>query len=127
MISPPLKLTIRATGQRRKQRISHQGISEEKSKEKESDHFSKRQITPTPIPPPQLKVSIRATGQRRKQQENPPETIFFGLRRHQRQGDFFPGFQTSPDQEGLTFFGCKRHQEMIARGSRRHLRSPFPG
>ena len=25
------------------------------------------------------------------------------------------------------FFGCRRHQEMIARGPRRHLRSPFPG
>ena len=35
--------------------------------------------------------------------EAPPRR-FFGLRRHQRRGDFFQGFQTSPDQEAPTFF-----------------------
>ena len=43
-----LKLSIRATGQKRKQCFSQQGISEEKINGRESEHFSKRQITPPP-------------------------------------------------------------------------------
>ena len=72
-------------------------------------------------------VAEHQTNKQLHQEKPPQDDFFFGLRRHQRRGDFFQGFQTSPDQEGLIFFGCRRHQEMIARGSRRHLRSPFPG
>ena len=41
---------------------------------------------------------------------------------------FFQGLQTSPDQEGLTFFWLQTSpRDDSPRSLRRHLRSPFPG
>ena len=88
--------------------------------------------TKTNLTTPSVRASEEEAAASRKapkrlHQEKPPQDDFLVSDVTKDEEIFFQGFQTSPDQEGLTFFGCRRHQEMIARGPRRHLRSPFPG
>ena len=56
-----------------------------------------------------------------------PQDDFFWLAADFTRGRIFSRVPDITRSRKPDFFGSRRHQEMIARGSRRHLRCPFPG
>ena len=85
--------------------------------------------TATNLTTPNLTTpSFVSEHQRNKQlhQEKPPQDDFFWSQTSPKTRRFFSRVPDVTRSRRPVFFGCRRHQEMIARGSRRHLRSPFP-